>query len=59
MMKPFAMNPTEQARDANGKFTDQQESFGTQWVITHTPTQLKGACTSIILYSSSGRVARA
>lgn len=59
MMKPFAMTPMEQARNASGLFTDQQESFGTQWVISHTPTQLKGACSSIILYSSSGRVARA
>lgn len=59
MMKPFAMTPLEQARNANGLFTDQQEAFGTQWVISHTPTQLKGACSSIILYSSAGRVARA
>jgi hypothetical protein len=27
--------------------------------VVHTPTQLKRAYTSIVLYSSSGRVARA
>lgn len=58
MVKPFAMNPIEQARDSNGKFTDQRESFGTQFVVSHTPTQLKAACSSIILYSATGRVAR-
>lgn len=58
MVKPFAMNPIEQARDANGKFTDQRESFGTQFVVSHTPTQIKGSCSSIIVYSATGRVAR-
>lgn len=58
MVKPFAMNPIEQARDSNGKFTDQRESFGTQFVVSHTPTQLKAACSSIIVYSLTGRVAR-
>lgn len=58
MVKPFAMNPIEQARDANGKFTDQRESFGTQFVVSHTPTQIKGSCSSIILFSTAGRVAR-
>jgi hypothetical protein len=58
MVKPFAMNPIEQARDSNGKFTDQKESFGTQFVVSHTPTQIKGACSSIILWSTAGRVAR-
>lgn len=58
MVKPFAMNPIEQARDSNGKFTDQRESFGTQFVVSHTPTQIKGACSSIILFSTAGRVAR-
>lgn len=58
MVKPFAMNPIEQARDANGKFTDQRESFGTQFVVSHTPTQIKGSSSSIILFSTAGRVAR-
>lgn len=58
MVSPFSMKPIEQARDSNGKFTDQRESFGTQFVVSHTPTQLKAACSSIILYSLAGRVAR-
>lgn len=59
MVKPFAMNPMEQARNAAGQFIDAQESFGTQWVVSHTPKQLKNSLTSVVLYSSSGRVARA
>lgn len=58
MVKPFAMNPIEQARNSAGAFTDQRESFGTQFVVSHTPTQIKGACSSIILFSTAGRVAR-
>lgn len=59
MCKAFAMNPPEQARNAAGLFTDQQEGFGTQWVVSHTPTPLKNSLTSIIVYSATGRVARA
>ena len=59
MVKPFAMNPIEQARDANGNFIDALESFGTQFVVSHTPLFLKAANSSIILYSATGHVARA
>jgi hypothetical protein len=59
MVKPFAMNPLEQARNSSGLFTDQREGFGTQYVVSHTPTQLKNALTSVIVYSAAGRVARA
>lgn len=59
MVKPFAMNPLEQARNADGQFIDQKEGFGTQWVVSHTPTQLKNSLTSVVLYSTTGRVARA
>lgn len=59
MVKPFAMNPIEQARDASGNFIDALESFGTQFVVSHTPLYLKAANSSIILYSATGRVARA
>ena len=43
---------------AAGLFTDQQEGFGTQYIVSHTPTQLKNSLTSIIVYSAAGRVAR-
>lgn len=59
MVKPFQMNPLEQARNAAGLFTDQQEGFGTQYVVSHTPKQLKNSLTSVIVYSATGRVARA
>lgn len=58
MAKPFAMNPIEQARDGDGNFIDAQEAFGTQWVVSHTPTQLKNSLTSVVLYSTTGRVSR-
>lgn len=59
MVKPWAMNPLEQVRNSSGQFTDQQHSFGTQWVLVHTPTQLKNSLSSVVLFSSAGRVARA
>jgi hypothetical protein len=59
MVKPWAMNPLEQVRNANGQFTDQQHSFGTQWVLVHTPLQLKNSLSSVVLFSATGRVARA
>jgi hypothetical protein len=59
MLKPFAMNPIEQARNATGQFIDAQEAFGTQWVVSHTPLQLKNTLTSVILFSTAGRIARA
>lgn len=59
MVKPFAMNPLEQVRNSNGQFTDQREAFGTQWVMVHTPTQLKNSLSSVVVFSGSGRVARA
>lgn len=59
MVKPWSMNPIEQARDASGNFVDAQEAFGTQYVVSMTPTQLKSSLTSVVLYSTTGRVARA
>lgn len=59
MVKPWAVNPMEQARNSAGAFIDAQESFGTQYVGVHTPTQLKSSKTSVILFSTAGRVARA
>jgi hypothetical protein len=59
MVKPWAMTALEQARNSAGAFIDAQEAFGTQWVGSHTPTQLKGAATSIVMFSTTGRVARA
>lgn len=59
MVKAFSMNEPQPARNAQGQFTDQQEGYGTQFIVSHTPTQLKNSLTSIILYSATGRVARA
>lgn len=59
MLKPWAMDALSQARNSNGLFTAQNETYGTQFLALHTPSQLKGATTSLALYSSSARVNRA
>jgi len=58
MAKPWNLGELENQKDANGRFTGKKEAYGDQFIVCHTPTQLKRAYTSIILYSSSGRVAR-
>ncbi len=59
MMKPWQMGQLQDARDANGDFTGEKEAYGDQFVVCHTPTQLKAANTAIMQYSSSARVVRA
>jgi hypothetical protein len=59
MMKPWSMGELENQKDSNGRFTGKKEAYGDQFVVLHTPTQLKGACTSLVLYSAAGRVNRA
>lgn len=58
MVKPFAMNPVEQARNSSAAFIDAQEAFGTQYVVSCTPNPLRNSLTSVIVYSATGRVAR-
>jgi len=58
MLKPWAMEEMENMRDSNGKFVGKKSAYGSEWVIIHTPTQLKKAYTSMVLYSGAGRVAR-
>lgn len=58
MVKPWSMNPMEQARNSAGAYIDAMDGFGTQYVLSHTPSQLKNSLTSVIVYSATGRVAR-
>lgn len=58
MMKPWSMTALENQRDSNGRFTGKKEAYGDQFVVLHTPTPLKKAYTSIVLYSSSARINR-
>ncbi len=58
MLKPWVLGSLENQRGPNGRFTGQKEAYGDQFIAVHTPTQLKQAYTSIVLYSSSGRAAR-
>lgn len=58
MVRPWSMNPLEQARDATGNFIGAKEGYGEQYIVSHTPLNRKNALTSIVLYSGTGRVAR-
>lgn len=59
MLRGFQMKPIEEARDNSGFFVGAGESYGEQYIACHTPTMRRNATTSIVLYSASGRVARA
>jgi hypothetical protein len=58
MAKPWSMGQLENQKDANGRFTGKKEAYGDQFIVLHTPTPLKGAYTSVLLYSDSARVDR-
>ena len=58
LMKPWAMNALENQKDSNGRFTGKKEAYGDQFIVLHTPTPLKNACTSMVLYSATARVNR-
>lgn len=58
MTKPWSMSMLEDTRDSNGRFIGAKEQYGDQFIVLHTPTQLKRAYTSMVLYSAAARVAR-
>ncbi|WP_292363028.1 hypothetical protein [Methylophaga sp. UBA1464] len=58
MMKPWAMGELENQRDENGRFTGKKEAYGDQFIVLHTPTPLKRAYSSLVLFSNTARVAR-
>lgn len=59
MLKPWTMGQLQDQKDANGRFTGKKEAYGDQFIALHTPLPLKMGFTSIVLYSATGRVARA
>lgn len=59
MVKPWTLNELENQKDSSGRFTGKKEAYGDQFVVVHTPTLLKGAMTSMVIYSATGRVDRA
>lgn len=59
MMKGWMMGELENQTDSNGRFTGKKEAYGDQFIALHTPTPLKRAYTSIVVYSATARVARA
>lgn len=58
MAKPWSMGQLQDQKDSNGRFTGKKEAYGDQFLFLHTPSPLKAALTSIVLYSSSARVDR-
>lgn len=58
MMKPWAMQQMTPQKDANGRYVGKSEAYGDQFIVLHTPTQLKAAYTSLVLYSGAARVDR-
>lgn len=58
MAKPWAMGQLENVKDSNGRNIGKKEAYGDQFIYLHTPTQLKAAYTSIVLYSATARVDR-
>ncbi len=59
MMKPWTMNQLENQKDSNGRFTGKKEAYGDQFIVVHTPQLLKGAFTSMVLFSTNARIDRA
>jgi hypothetical protein len=59
MLKPWTMGAMENQKDSNGRFTGKKEAYGDQFVIVDTPTPLKGAMTSMVLYGATARADRA
>jgi len=58
MLKPWTMGQLQDQRDANGRFTGKKEAYGDQFIVVHTPTELKKAFTSMVVYSAAARVDR-
>lgn len=58
MLKPWTMGALENQKDANGRFTGKKEAYGDQFVIVDTPTPLKAALTSMVVYGAAARIDR-
>ncbi|MCW5624406.1 MAG: hypothetical protein KIT73_06810 [Burkholderiales bacterium] len=58
MAKAWAMGQLENQKNADGRFTGKKEAYGDQFVICGTPTPLKNAYTSVVLYGAGARVDR-
>lgn len=59
LMSPWSLGAMSEVRDpTTGKFTGEQEAYGTQYVGMETPVSQKGYFSSMVIYSSTARVAR-
>lgn len=58
MLKPWTMGQLENQKDANGRFTGKKEAYGDQFIVVHTPSELRKAFTSMVVYSAAARVDR-
>lgn len=59
VVKPWVMSELENVTNSSGSFLGEKQSYGDQFIVMMTPTPLRKAYTSIVLYSQTGRVARA
>lgn len=58
MLKPWQMGQLQDQKDVNGRFTGKKEAYGDQFVALHTPAPLKAGFTSVVIYSTAGRINR-
>jgi hypothetical protein len=58
-VRPLEVSRLENERGPTGRFTGKKAAYATQWIVVHTPTQLKGQYTSLNVYSASLRIDRA
>ncbi len=58
MLKPWTMGQLENQKDANGRFTGKKEAYGDQFIVVHTPSELRKAFTSMVVYGGAARVDR-
>lgn len=59
MLKPWTLGQLENQKDSNGRFTGKKEAYGDQFIVIQTPQQLRGAFTSMVVYSATARADRA
>lgn len=58
MLKAWTMGQLENQKNSDGRYVGKKEAYGDQFIVVHTPTQLKAGFTSMVLYSAAARIAR-
>jgi hypothetical protein len=58
MLQPWQMQGLQDKYDSNGKPVGAKQAYGVQYIGIDTPPSLKNRLSSVVLYSSSARIAR-